>query len=165
MPIAASPRPLTGWKVLLILVAFFGAVIAVNVVMADLAISTLPGTDVESPWQAGLNYEKQAAAARAQDARHWQVDAHIQRTAQGGAMLQVEARDRNGAPLSGLTFIGRLERPTDEHADLTLKLREVGAGIYRGRAAAVAPGQWKLVLKADASGRRMFLSTNRVMLN
>ena len=43
-----SPKPLTGGKVFLILVAFFGVVIAVNMVMMRFAIQTLPGTEVDS---------------------------------------------------------------------------------------------------------------------
>ena len=46
----ASPKPLTGRKVLFMLVAFFGVVIAVNVIMAKLAIQTLPGTEVDSAY-------------------------------------------------------------------------------------------------------------------
>ena len=42
-----SQRQLTGRAVLAMLVAFFGVVIGVNVTMAKLAISTLPGTDVD----------------------------------------------------------------------------------------------------------------------
>jgi nitrogen fixation protein FixH len=79
--------------------------------------------------------------------------------------VQVEARDKNGTPMSGLKFQGRFERPTDRRADQDIALAEVGIGIYRGSAAGVAPGQWDLVLEGDASGRRMFLSRNRVLLN
>ncbi|MGY3464905.1 nitrogen fixation protein FixH [Bradyrhizobium sp. LM6.11] len=38
---ASAPKPLTRTKVFLILVAFFGVVIGVNVTMAKLAIATL----------------------------------------------------------------------------------------------------------------------------
>jgi nitrogen fixation protein FixH len=38
MPAQRSPKPLTGFKVLLMLLAFFGVVIGVNVAMMQLAI-------------------------------------------------------------------------------------------------------------------------------
>jgi nitrogen fixation protein FixH len=158
-------KPLTGTTVLLILVAFFGVVIGVNVTMMKLAIATLPGTDVDSPYAAGLAYEKEIAAARGQAARKWQVDARIQRIADGGATVRIEARDAAGRPLTGLKFAGRLERPTDKRADLPVELAEVGIGVYSGNASAVAPGQWDLVLEGDARGERMFMSRNRVILN
>ena len=159
------PRQLTGWHVLLMLVAFFGIVIAVNVTMMELAIATLPGTEVDSAYSASLGYEKEIAAARDQDARKWEVDAHIQRAADGAAELQVEAHDKAGRPVTGLKFEGRFERPADKRADLAVALEEVGIGVYRGRLEAIAPGQWDLVLEGDARGQRMFLSKNRVLLN
>jgi nitrogen fixation protein FixH len=160
-----TPKPLTGRKVLAILIVFFAVVIGVNVYMATVAIATLPGTDVDSAYSASLGYEKEITAAHAQEARRWHVDAHVERDKDGGAIVQVAARDSSGKPVSGLTFQGRLERPADKRADLSVELAEVGVGIYRGKAATVAPGQWDLVLEGDARGERMFLSKNRVMLN
>jgi nitrogen fixation protein FixH len=156
---------LTGAKVLFMLLAFFGVVIGVNMIMMRLAIQTLPGTDVDSAYSASLAYEHEIAAAHDQNARNWKVDAHIQRGPDGGATLQVEARDDSGKPMSGLKFQGRFERPTDRRADLPVALAETGIGIYRGSAPMIAPGQWDLVLEGDAAGQQMFLSKNRVLLN
>jgi nitrogen fixation protein FixH len=164
MPLV-SPRPLTGRMVLFMLVAFFGVVIGVNLLMARLAIETLPGTEVDSAYSASLAYEKEIAAAHDQNARNWKVDAHVQRGPDGGATVQVEARDNNGMPMSGLKFEGRFERPTDRRADQPVALAEVGSGVYRGSAALIAAGQWDLVLEGDVAGQRMFLSKNRVLLN
>ena len=158
-------KPLTGRMVLAMLLGFFGTVIAVNVYMMKMAISTLPGTDVDSAYTASLGYEKEIAAARDQEARRWQVEAHIERGASGAAVVQVNARDASGNPLSGVKFQGRLERPADKRADQEVELAEIGIGIYRGTAEAIAPGQWDLVLEGDSSGRRLFLSKNRVLLN
>ena len=97
-----SERPLTGRKVLAMLITFFGVVIGVNVTMAKLAIKTLPGTEVDSAYTASLGYEKEILAARDQSARNWKVDAHIERLAGGAALLQVEARDGDGRPVTGL---------------------------------------------------------------
>jgi nitrogen fixation protein FixH len=160
-----ASKPLTGTKVFLMLVAFFGIVISVNVTMAKLAISTLPGTDVDSPYAAGLAYDREISAAHDQAARKWKVIAHIERRPDGNAALQVEARDAAGQPVTGLKFGGRLERPTDKRSDLAVELAEAGMGIYRGNAASVAPGQWDLVIEGDAKGERVFLSRNRVILN
>jgi len=67
--------------------------------------------------------------------------------------------------VTGLKFLGRLERPTDKRADLAVDLAEVGIGIYRGRTETIPPGQWDLVLEGDGKDGRLFLSRNRVMLN
>jgi nitrogen fixation protein FixH len=162
---SVSPRPLTGRLVLIMLLGFFGVVFGVNFTMMKLAIATLPGTEVDSAYSASLGYEKEIAAAHDQTARQWKVEAHIARDGSGGASLQVEARDGSGQPLTGLKFRGTLERPTDKRADLAVSLAEVGIGIYRGSAPAIAPGQWDLVLEGDSAGQRMFMSKNRVLLN
>jgi nitrogen fixation protein FixH len=163
--LSASSKPLTGRKVLVMLLAFFGIVIGANLTMMKLAMQTLPGTEVDSAYSASLAYEKQITAAHDQNARNWKVDAQVVRSADGVATLQVEARDNTGKPMSGLKFQGRFERPTDRRADQVVALAETGMGVYRGTAAVIAPGQWDLVLEGDAAGRRMFLSKNRVLLN
>jgi len=160
-----TPRPITGRMVFFMMVAFFGVVIGVNLVMMRLAIQTLPGTEVDSAYGASLAYGKEIATARDQSDRNWKVDAHVERSGRGGATLQVDVRDSLGRPMSGLTFQGRFERPTDRRADLPVALAETGIGIYRGSAEAIAPGQWDLVLEGVASGQRLFLSKNRVLLN
>jgi nitrogen fixation protein FixH len=165
MPTFVSPRPLTGRKVLLILIAFFGVIIGVNVTMMQLAIKTLPGTEVDSAYSASLGYAKEILAARDQSARNWRVDAHLERTADGAALLRLDARDATGRPVTGLKFQGRFQRPTDKRADLAIALAEVGTGNYRGRLESIAPGQWDLVLEGGGSAGRLFLSKNRVMLN
>jgi len=159
-----APRRLTGRAVLLYVLAFFGVVIAVNLVMMKLAIDTMPGLEVESSYRAGNAYSAAIAAAKDQSARQWRVDGHLERGADGRAFLEVEARDRGGAPITGLVFSAQLERPTDKRADRSVALIEQGSGIYRGEAENLAPGQWDVVLEAERGSERLFLSKNRVEL-
>ena len=156
----SSPRPLTGRMVLAILVLFFGVIFGVNFLMATLATS-VPG----SVLIASVAYEHEIAAARDQQKRGWKVDAKVERQPDGAAVLQVEARDKAGLPLPGLTFVGRLERPSDKRFDREVTLAEVGSGVYRGDATGVLPGRWDLVLEGDKGSIRMFLSRNKLMLN
>ena len=65
-----SPKPLTGGKVLAMLIAFFGVIFSVNMVMMRLAIQTMPGTDVDSAYTASLAYEKEIVTAHDQNARN-----------------------------------------------------------------------------------------------
>lgn len=163
---STAPRPLTGRRVLFYLVAFFAAVMGVNLVMMKLAIDTLPGTEVDSAYRASLAYKSEISAAHDQQRRNWKVDAHVERSASGAATVRLDARDANGTPLSGLKFSGRLERPTDKRVDRAVELAESGIGVYRGSAADVLPGQWDLVIEGETrNGARLFLSRNRVVLN
>jgi len=162
---SAAARPITGRFVLIAMVAFFGVVVGVNMMMMRLAIATLPGTEVDSAYSASLAYQKEIQAARRQNARNWNVSAHIEREGNGTAHLSVGARAPDGAPLAGLSVFGRLERPTDRRADQAFEIKESGGGSYRGTAHGVAAGQWDLVIEADRDGQRLFLSRNRVVLN
>lgn len=160
-----TPRPITGRQVLIAIVAFFGVVVGVNMVMMKLAVDTLSGTEVDSAYRASLAYESEIKAAHDQNLREWRVNVHIERQADGHATVKVDARDKSGSPLAGLAFSGRLERPTDKRADRPITLAEGEIGIYRGSITGVLPGQWDLVLESETAGQRMFLSKNRVVLN
>ena len=162
---AAPPqRPVTGRAVLIWLLAFFGVVIGINGVMMALAIVTMPGLETDKPYQAGINYNADIASARAQAARQWKVASHVGRDAGGRVSVNVEARDRDGAPLPRLDVTMRLARPTDQRADRTIALTERESGRYVGEAADVAPGVWDVELDAGHGAERMFRSRNRVTL-
>src|SRR5262245_50343208 len=92
---AACARPLTGRTVLICVVAFFAVISLVNGIMIRSAVSTFGGVETGSAYQAGQMFEREAAAARAQDARHWQVQANLRRTG-NEAVLEIDARDAAG---------------------------------------------------------------------
>lgn len=164
MQVRTAERRLTGRTVLVCILSFFGVIISVNVTMMTLAIRTLPGTEVESAYQSGLAYNREISAAQAQEARGWRVAAHVARSLDGHGSIDVEARDSNGAAVSGVTFTARLARPADSKADHAVTLIERKGGVYRGVADDVAAGQWDLVIEADRGSERLFLSRNRVLL-
>ena len=66
-------RPLTGRSVLIMLLAFFGVMLAVNFYMARAAIATHPGLDHRNAYEAGVAYNKEIEAAKAQNALGWSV--------------------------------------------------------------------------------------------
>lgn len=162
---SSAIRPITGRFVLIAVVSFFAVVIGVNAVMMRLAITTLPGTDVDSAYSASLAYQRDIQAAHQQNGRDWKIDAHIERQADGTARLALDAKVQDGAPLAGLLVFGRLERPTDRRADQAFEMTEGGGGNYHGIAHGVTVGQWDLVIEAERDGKRLFLSRNRVVLN
>jgi hypothetical protein len=51
--------------------------------------------------RASLAYEREISAAQDQAARKWKVDAHVERRPMVRAVLQVEARDASGQPMTG----------------------------------------------------------------
>src|ERR1019366_9938190 len=109
------------------------------------AISTFAGLDSDSPYQAGLAFDQEIAAARAQQALHWQVQAKVTTTDEGRTLVEIFARDANGAPLSGLGATATLVHPTDRRLDRDLAISEDGPGHFRG-VTGPAVGQWDVVI-------------------
>lgn len=160
---APARRPLTGRTVALALVAFFAVVVAVNVVMVRAAISTFGGVETRSSYRAGLAFGREVAAAQAQEARGWTVEAKLSPGRDGGTGLEVRARDAAGAALTGLALEARLAHPADDRRDHRLALAEVGPGLYRG-ATEAPPGAWDLVMELKRRDERLFRSKSRVTL-
>jgi nitrogen fixation protein FixH len=160
-----STRPVTGRKVLIWLLSFFGVVMAVNIIFMKLALQTLPGVVTESSYRVGNAYNKDITAARQQETLHWSVGLHVERRVDGTAMVKVDAKDAEGKPLNGLTFRVVLRRPTDVRADAQATLNETGNGLYRGTAQDVLAGVWDVMLFGERNGETLFQSHNRVILD
>ncbi|WP_374306047.1 FixH family protein [Methylocella sp.] len=163
-----SGRRLTGRFVFLIASACFGVMFAVNGLMAYYAVSTFRGLSDPSPYEDGLAYQKDIDAARAQDARGWNVTAHVgQEAATGRRSIEIRFVDREGAPIRGLDVQAALQSPADVKLDAAVALREaepgVAPGVYVGLADA-RPGQWDLMIDARRDNERLFRSVNRLDL-
>jgi nitrogen fixation protein FixH len=156
-------RELTGRAVLFWLLGFFGIVFAVNGVLVRAATTTFGGVETTSSYKAGLQFGQDVAVAQRQDALHWQVSGKLTRDAAGLAVLDVFARDANGAPIAGLTANARLAHPADERLDHAIPVRAVATGAFHGQAAA-RPGQWELIVDLFRGEKRLFRSRSRITL-
>jgi len=143
---------LRGWHVLAALLAFFGAVIAVNIYFAVAAVGTFPGEDVTHPYIQGLEYNRTLTEHRAQQAQGWRVSAGLERVSHG-AVLAIELRRRDGTPLTGAHIEGALRWPADSHRDRALAFREPAPGRYVADLAGLAEGDWDLRATATARDR------------
>jgi len=155
-------RPLTGGMVLACLIGFFVVISIANGIMIRAAVTTFGGVETASSYQAGLAYARESAAAQAQNALRWQVKAAVQPST-GKTLVDIDARDAEGRPLSGLQATALLSHPTDRRADQAVVLNEDASGRFRGTVARIA-GQWDLVIELSRGGERLFRSRNRVVL-
>jgi nitrogen fixation protein FixH len=158
-----KPRELTGRAVLFCILGFFGIVAAMNAVLVRAATTTFGGVDTPSAYKAGLAFNRDIAAARAQQARHWTVDAKVVRSPQGDASLSVNVRDHNGAPPPAITLTANLAHPADTRRDRTIAVHQIAPGVFTG-AAHVEPGQWDMVIEVRRDDERLFRSKSRVIL-
>lgn len=171
MPTIASPRPphssgrLTGRKVLMIFVAFFGTVASADAFLVTSAFRTWSGLDEQSPYQASQRYNAELRRAAEQDALGWRLDATAVRYPEAVASINVTVADDGGRPIRGQSLRARLERPTDKRQDLRVELNEVGAGTYEARAESVARGQWDLVVEVVGANGVAFRRRHRIVLD
>lgn len=156
-----TPRPVTGRTVLIYLVAFFGIVFTANFFLVRVALSSFSGVETDSAYKAGLTFKNNVAAAQAQDARHWAVDATLQRG--DAARVTITAKDADGKPLSGLTPEFRLAHPTDKRHDVVVQAVETAPGQFQS-GTPLPQGQWDLVIGFKRGEETVFLSRSRITL-
>jgi nitrogen fixation protein FixH len=156
-----SPRPITGRSVLIYFISFFGIIFAMNFYMVRVAISSFSGVETESAYKAGLSFKNDVAAALAQDARHWSVEAFLERGRAPG--ISIAARDAKGQPLTGLKPDVRLAHPTDKRRDVVLEFVEPTPGQFRS-VTSMREGQWDLVIGLKRESETVFRSKSRISL-
>ncbi len=157
-------KELTGRKVLLILLAFFGVVFAANGIMARYAVQTFRGLANDSAYSEGLAYDKDIKAAHDQDALGWKVNGALTRLAPGHSRIVVTQLDRDQKPSENISVNVLFEHPVDRVRDKTLALTMEKPGVYSGEIE-IERGQWGLELQLTQNGQPIFHSQNRVQIS
>lgn len=141
-------KPLTGRKVLMIALAFFGVIIAVNATMAVQAIKTFPGLEVDNSYVASQTFDADRAA---QEQLGWTVEPSYD-----GQHLSFVVRDRAGLPahLSNLKIlVGRTTMAAD---DKTPEMAYSGGIWSSAEPLVLAPGAWLIHFEATAADGTAF---------
>lgn len=145
-----AERPFTGRKMTLVIVAFFGVIIAVNGLMLTLALKNFGGLVVGNSYVASQNFNEDIAAARAQPIRAWKLNLSSDA---GSVALQVAGAD--GAALSGLDLSITLDRPAHNRSTSHLTLTEREPGLYAAPIS-LEPGRWSATVEtADGQARSL----------
>lgn len=141
-------KPFTGRKMLIVMLAFFGVVIGVNLIMAYFALRDFRGVIVDSGYVASQDFNADRALLEAQSARGWQIDTSH---AAGAPLITFQHPD--GSPIEGLRVSGKALRSGDGRADTSLTLIETAPGLYAANEQ-LAAGNWRLSIVADGEGDR-----------
>lgn len=156
---AWSLRPLTGRKVLAILLGFFGVIFAVNGVFLYVSLETHPGIVTDDAYRKGLHYNRALEEVDRQRALGWTATIAVDR-----GRVTVRMRGAGGAPLAGLSAALAAHRPASDADDRTLALTEAGPGVFRADGPPLAHGRWTLQFTAtDAAGHR-FASEHTILV-
>jgi len=144
----AGAREIKGWHVLVVTVAAFGVIIAVNLVMAYKAISTFPGLEVENSYVASQTFD---ADRRAQEALGWTLAPGYDAAKD---QMVLAFTDRAGKPVvvEGLDVL--LGRVTEAREDSTPRFVYEG-GVYVAKVA-LNPGKWMLHVTARSGDGVLF---------
>lgn len=147
----STPGKFTGRHMALIMVAFFGVVIAVNLTMATFATRTFGGKVVENSYVAGQQFNGWLAKGRAQEQLGWTAATDLEDSRQVTLRLQAGA-----APLAGAQVSATAQHPVGRAEDVTLEFVRVAPGVYRSLAPLPA-GRWKvhLIIRSGAGEMRL----------
>ena len=139
---------ITGVKVLIAMVAFFGVVTAVDAVMIYQAVNTFGGIETPDAYRKGLAYNKRIASSAAQDALGWSQEVAID--AQRGVLV-VSLTDANHAGVEGLVVTATVGRPATNAFDQTLTMLDQGGGRHEARVSSLSAGTWAVAITARRS--------------
>ena len=146
MSMASTQKEIKGGHVLAMLLAFFGVIIAVNMVMAYFANSTWSGLVVKNGYVASQDFNANLAKAKAQEALGWDVGFTFDKSS-----VKVTFTDAKGAKIDNLDLAGRLQRTVTDKEDQQLTFGWMGSGIYSAPAR-LAPGLWEVEIDGKGDG-------------
>jgi len=152
------PKPFTGKHFLMIMIAFFGVIIAVNLTMAVLATRSWTGLVVQNSYVASQEFNDHLAKSRAQVKLGWSAPLGLTPDE-----AVVEARDANGRPIEGAEVVLILKRSITDRDDATVRLDEVAPGLYRADLD-LAPVQWDTSLRITSAAGVTFRQDQKIML-
>lgn len=160
---AMAAGTLTGRGVLICLLGFFAVTFTADGFLVHYALSTFSGIDADNSYQNGIAFQRQVAAAKAQNERGWKVDIAVIALPDGSNRFDIAVNDAQGQPIPGLTAVLRLNHIAAARLDQAVPAADLGGGRFTAVAKA-APGQWELALTLEKSGERLFLSRSRILL-
>ena len=139
-------RELTGRHVLIITLAGFGTIIAVNLLMAFMAVGTFPGLEVKNSYVASQSFDRDRAA---QQALNWTVTAEYD-----GQEMVLTIRDETGYPAPVKDLQATVGRPPHMRDDQTPEFSYTN-GAFRAPLQ-LASGVWNIHLSATAQDGTVF---------
>jgi nitrogen fixation protein FixH len=148
-----AQREFTGRHALMVFIAFFGTIFAVNLFMAYSAISTFPGLEVKNGYIASQQFNTRRAE---QEALGWIVDADLE-----NGYITLAIVDANGAPVQVSSLKAPIGRPTEAFEDVIPEY-EFNGTAYVGKAE-LSPGNWNVRMVARALDGTLF--TQRIVLH
>lgn len=142
----AARRRFTGRHMALIMIAFFGVVVTVNVTMAVFASRTFGGKVVDNSYVATQRFNGWLEQARAQDRLGWSETVRLD----GARRVELDLA-AGGASLRGAEIAAEARHPVGREGDVPLRFAELAPGRYRS-AQALPEGRWQVHFAIRSGG-------------
>ena len=156
--VPVARQTFTGWHMAMIMGAFFGVIIAVNVVLAVISVKSFTGLVVENSYVASQTWEKDTIAL----VQAAQMDIHLRLSAAGGVVKLAFTTAAGGAvDVSSVALT--LGHPVSASTDVPLTFHQTGKGSFEAAAALTGKNwegeltamlangsQWKRIVRVDA---------------
>ncbi|WP_117434484.1 FixH family protein [Acuticoccus kandeliae] len=128
-------KEFTGWHMLIILVLFFGVIIAVNITMAVLATTSWTGLLAKNGYVASIDYARDQAQREAAEALGWAISMDEE-----DGIVVLNVTDLAGDPLRA-AVTADVTRAVSGEETHPLHLSPVGGGHFRAEAP-LGKGRW-----------------------
>jgi nitrogen fixation protein FixH len=140
----AASKAFTGKRMAAVLVGGFGVVIAVNLLMASLAVGSFHGTVVDNSYVASQKYNGWLRQAAASEALGWKAQAR--RRADGRVVITTR-----GVP-EGAAIAATAERPLGPREETDLSFTTLGEGVWVSDQP-LAAGRWQVRIAIRAADK------------
>ena len=149
---------LTGRHILFAMLAFFGLVIAVNIVFVNLALGTFTGLTDQDSYRTGVSWNRQLERAEEMRALGWSVTvvADVSRVFEKAGdnrravSLTVSIDDSHGNRLDRVGLQGVARHPIAQASDQPVSFVAGPGGTYAADVVLEGPGNWTLRLVTSA---------------
>ncbi len=120
-------KEFTGRHMLVLMVTFFGVILAVNIYMMFEAVTTFRGEDIKQSYRQGLDYNQTLEKRSIQNSRGWSADIIINQD----HTLVLHIIDQNDFVIRGLEIEGVLKHPVETDLDIPLIFKaDANTGSY-----------------------------------
>ena len=131
----------TGRHMLIIMLSFFGVIIAVNLTMAALANKSWTGLVVKNGYIASQHFNKNQQVQQDYLAKGWKSQLVYE-----NGVFKINLT-KNAEALTGCNVTGLLSRPVHENSNLALAFKPHSDGVYQAQKLLDA-GRWNLEVQA-----------------
>lgn len=155
---AAKSRGFTGWHMLSIMMAFFGTIISVNVLMAYYASSSWSGMLAKNTYVASQDFNIQAAEAREWARQGFRGEVKVDRS-----VIRYRLEGPQDVISDVKTVIAVFHRPVGDAQDFRVDLQRSADGSYSAVHRATS-GPWVIDLEAKSHDRTVFHQAERIVI-